>query len=444
MDNENKIEKVEAQKLFLHKNLPVDESQGTLYNLTEEYAKTRKNKQWLVYLLIVLFIGFSVAATLFFADYAKKQSQKEQVEFSEFKDLKLKDLLNASRKNKGRLDDLKQELNDLITEQQQRILQIKDNMSKEKELLLNQALDMESRLTQLNLINQKEQHQTASVVWKYKRKIKNKQAEIEKYKKMMQQVDKNLMNSAKKSEELLNNYQKVQDLKIKKVHRYYKGRIAVIKKDYKKNIKALKEYEQQLTAVLINRFNPTFRTEPLVTILARTNFSYTNFNSEKEISLQWVNDGVLTKDEFSRLKTDIAHYHFILTALSRVSYTNSVPDSLKQMNLLEISTIRLLSLGISNKNALDKRYRKAVQTWIDEEEEDGFILDVRSRTNLLVAVDYRIPIQEGSIAIVVRGKDNYIGKVELHPMKDHIQAKVIETHYTNKIQAFDRLVIDRR
>ncbi|HOE07464.1 MAG TPA: hypothetical protein PLV89_01190 [Treponemataceae bacterium] len=113
-DNKVKIQKPEV-KLFLPENLyPITKSSPQIYDLEDEYAKTRKNKSFFIPLLMAglcLFVGLLTFGVTKYIDYKNKQITVGIDVFDDLNLMKLLDMvsrtedsLKAARSEKSRLE----------------------------------------------------------------------------------------------------------------------------------------------------------------------------------------------------------------------------------------------------------------------------------------------------------------------------------------------------
>lgn len=113
-DNKVKIQKPEV-KLFLPENLyPITKSSPQIYDLEDEYAKTRKNKSFFIPLLMTglcLFVGLLTFGVTKYIDYKNKQIAVGIDVFDDLNLMKLLDMvsrtedsLKAARAEKSRLE----------------------------------------------------------------------------------------------------------------------------------------------------------------------------------------------------------------------------------------------------------------------------------------------------------------------------------------------------
>ena len=115
---------------FLPEEISNIDGRAEVYSLEDEYAKTKKNKNWLVLFIVLIFIGLIAGLTVFVTYYSEKKDSNIEVSISEFDDLRLKEILNSSRLSDNNLQIGKNEILSLMIEMRNRILEVnKDRKS---------------------------------------------------------------------------------------------------------------------------------------------------------------------------------------------------------------------------------------------------------------------------------------------------------------------------
>ena len=103
MANGNKVKKQVTKKSsnFLPEEIKDLEGKGEVYSLENEYAKTKKNRNYKLYLFILSFIAAVVFLTMLFTDYLKRETENYSVNINEFQDLRLKEALKSANTELG-------------------------------------------------------------------------------------------------------------------------------------------------------------------------------------------------------------------------------------------------------------------------------------------------------------------------------------------------------
>ena len=107
MDNDNKIDTFDDSKqeskevsLFLQEELIPLKKKKTLttYNLEKEYAKTKKNRNYSIWIIMAITVAAVVLATWLTISGLSAKNNKLQVSLESFEDLNLRNLFDALSK----------------------------------------------------------------------------------------------------------------------------------------------------------------------------------------------------------------------------------------------------------------------------------------------------------------------------------------------------------
>ena len=100
MANDNEVKKdLALGSKFLPTEIANIDGGSEVYSLENEFSKTRKNKNWLVFIIVLVFILLIAAFTSIFTYYTSEKDKNIDVSISEFNDLRLKEILNSSNLN---------------------------------------------------------------------------------------------------------------------------------------------------------------------------------------------------------------------------------------------------------------------------------------------------------------------------------------------------------
>src|SRR5574344_2354308 len=110
MSNEHRSEVM----LFLKDELqPLSHDKPHAYDLTAEYAKTKKNKSPFIWVLMALCFVVAIIATYGISKYVDYQNNHIKVSIDVFNDLNLRNLLDIVSQTKGQHDDAVKEKSEL-------------------------------------------------------------------------------------------------------------------------------------------------------------------------------------------------------------------------------------------------------------------------------------------------------------------------------------------
>ena len=111
MGNEDKIKDLsESGKLqFLPAEWSFDETAPVIYSLEDEFAKTKKNRHFFLYVLVLGFISFLVFGTYVLTTKAQREQKDSDIRITEFEDLKLRELLDTAKNQEKKIERAKEE-----------------------------------------------------------------------------------------------------------------------------------------------------------------------------------------------------------------------------------------------------------------------------------------------------------------------------------------------
>ncbi|OHD06669.1 MAG: hypothetical protein A2086_05950 [Spirochaetes bacterium GWD1_27_9] len=498
MDNDKQIEKKQSlTSLFLRENITdIEGVKPELYNLEDEFAKTKKNKNILIKLIIIAFVASSILLAFSFAKIIENRSQKKGINIAVFEDTNLKDLLNIAKKNENDLTNAKKELSDLEVELRQKIVEIKSDTAKQLEIVSTEKVSDEEKAEKINQIKRVENSRIYSVSYTYKEKIDRKKKEIEEFQNKVDEYDKRQMNLAKKNEEILNNQQQLFDIEINKTKDYYENKIGGMIKNYNNQINSLKSHHSKVVGILNNnykkeiedlvlKYNPLFTEEYLLDLikfdLSEDLVNILNLNYYDDLLN---NENLFSEKEFNNLRKQIDSRDVLMKRMYQIPYSNSVPDTLYKIGYFDRKIVesyeRLwvkMKDNIKQKNAtiasqqetikqnnetiLDYQeklknsenlvkekentiasYLKSFDTLINSKGDGGIILDATDQKNINFYLLSSFKPNNFETFNVYRDNVN-IGKIMFKIEKNSLKAEVVSVQRNKEILPFDRIVLKK-
>lgn len=220
MDNGNKIELTHKEvALFLGDDLKkFNKRTAKPYNLEKEYAKTKKNHQALVWILLAACFVFVGAGTFITVKSVSDSNEKISVNIDTFNDLNLKELLNMVGTSQNSYDEAvrtKENLeamlkNDLDSAERKRE---NDNFTLKSISFYTSKSELNSRQKKINDDYNKA---VRAAHQKYDAQIKSAEEEIQKYKTQMDGYDSTMVSQARKAESSIDSQKQLSDMKFKK------------------------------------------------------------------------------------------------------------------------------------------------------------------------------------------------------------------------------------
>ena len=401
-----------------------------VYSLADEFAKSKKNKNFLVYVLIIVYVATIGIGVFFITTIEDNKSKRVEVNIAEFKQFNLMELLAQKRKHEAKLTKLQQELEDLRASsmkeiqklspmnQQKAIAELNDKMKKLEESYNQQITTREDSLKKLEKSITAEQQQMAKTVQDTKSQVKNYQS----------------LNQEQGAELVRQNAE-------------YESKIAKLTADHHVEIESLKKDNQALIDALTLRYNPTYSQGEIAAIINSKlgNKASDNLNKfDKTLS----SANILSEQDFNQLRKKIQNQKVIINSLQQVPYTNSVPLALNRLDRLSQSIIgdyetlwgNLAEL-VNEKNDYLSSYEYAVNYLSMTRHESGYIMDARNPNRIVIFIDHVYVVKNGDVAYIFKTDDTPIAKIELNQDHGQITAKVIQILKPVKIEPFDRILL---
>ncbi len=207
MGDENEIEivqkdegepKDEGVSVFLPEVIHDPEGKVREYSLSEEFAKTGKNRSLGLYAAVIGFIAFLAAGAVLVTLYIQGRFDKEPININTFEDIRLIDVLDKAKRLEGDLNRARVELNDLELAKRDAILAAKSPEAKRQ---------VEAR---------------------YRERIAQKRRVVAEKQRELDSHDARLQESIKKAEAIVSNYQRLHKIEMDRQRDYYADRIASI------------------------------------------------------------------------------------------------------------------------------------------------------------------------------------------------------------------------
>lgn len=444
MNQEGKNKEVQ---LFLEKEIFTGERKKQIYSLGEEFAKTKKNNRPGFYIAILAVILFIAGVTLAITYYLQNQNRKIGINIEDFQDLKLSELLDASKKYEKELEQTKTEIYELKLSLQKEIARIKENTEKEKQLIDTLNISGKEKERRLQERKEKEEIEIRQIQNTHNQKLALKEKELKELQSRVDAYDQKLVTSAKKSEDVINNYQKIHDLKMEEQQRLYEDKIKGMEISRKKEIAILKEHQKKYYELLILRYNPIFESEEINDILKNPVDKNAIYPDKQETESFFLKEKSAQQEELNALQSKIAKYSLILSKLNEIPYINSVKPSLEQLGYLS-KTIAgdyqklLLKMiqTVKQRDSIINTYSKAFDFYSSQiTRENGYVIGGDSE-KLIIALNNKYKVKNGAKALVFRKEKEQIGIIRLYNENYGVRGE-IESLQQGRPQAFDKILI---
>ncbi|MCX7882153.1 MAG: hypothetical protein N2314_02900 [Brevinematales bacterium] len=444
MDHDKQITQwiQDPKSFFLAEDIAHDAERPPLYVLEEEFAKTKKNRPYFLYLTMVGVSVVVVGVSLFVARWYREHAVSTEVKVEDFQDLNLKELLENYAKSQDalsqarfELDTLKQEYRDLQAKVRQRKVQ-------EELLLAQQDLTEEEKLKKFAQIATNAMKELKQLEETYLPQIQAKEEEISRLEQESEHYQKEVKGVSRKAP-IEDATRQAYEARLKKQQEYFQNQLAEQKRRYEQEKAELKRYYERYNETLIRRYNPLLATPDFEEALR---YSVPNRNVLAIWPLVVQKYGIpFSLEEISR---QALYQERLLKRLLLVPYTNSVPLTLGQIYAYALgmraeyeSLGRVVGDILEERDQLWKRTLQALTRYVRERGENGLVLSPGKMT--LVVMDPVYPVKTGDSGYVFRQDNQMIARVRF--VLSNYQTVFIEPveWYDTKreFQVFDRIVL---
>ena len=446
MGNENKIkgdELVLRKREEFFKDGIIDSSSAeNLYSLAEEYAKTKKVRQFFLYLSVLVFIGSLVLGTLFMTMSIRKSAKQIAIDIKEFESVNLAELLTTAKKNEGLIRGLNSEIKDLKRQRDTELASIRDNLYARRNLLTTMNISGAEKKRRSRRYGRQAALQSARVRAAYGKKIQPKEQRIRDLKAQMAKSGRML----KKTQAAIDNFQRLWEIEEKKLHLSYAKRIGELKAGHLRQMAALKRFHKKYVSSLILRFNPVFKDDVLKQLIAAVDGSRDlKFNPWNDLLAR---ERVTSRNDFDGLRQKIRNDFLLIKRLERISYTNSVAPALGRIDVLTATIVtayeelwKTLLVTVAAKNYLLGEFRNALSSYAKQTREHGYIVSARNRNAVILVMNENYPVTDGMKGIVIRGDRQKIATIDLYKTREGVRARNVQSVSNFRIKPLDKILI---
>ena len=473
---------VRSRTMFL-RDVQQQLARKELYNLDDEFAKTKKNRSPVVILSVGLFVVIMVAAGIAVTTYIQQRSQNVPVNISAFQDVNLMELLDRAKQLNDQLSNAQQNLQTIESNQSNEIDSVRSNEAQQIQLVNNQLISDAEKRTKIATIRAQAAAQVNQIQAKYADPIKKEKATITSLQNQAAQYDTRQMQQAKKQEAILNNQQKLFDLQMKKTEDQYTKQIADLKQQYTSQIASINQHNSQLItlmkqnqateiAQLTAKYNPTFTSPELLSLINEPiPADPATAVSQDAFVRMVVQDGVVSASSIQDLQNRMESFATLLGALQKVPYENSVPPALAHLRFFNnqiVSGYRTIGKGlteiigqknqsiqqlqqkvsqadsvISAKDSTIAEYTHALSALVRNSRENGYVLDARNPSKIAVFVDPLYHVKSGDTAYVFRRDDQQIGTIRFSVSDGTVTAQQVSLDKKDvPMQPFDKILLN--
>ncbi len=447
-----------SRSLFLH-DVERQLTKKELYSLDEEFARTRRNRSPFVWLSVLIFVSVMVVVAIVVTSEIQRHSQEVPVNISAFADVNLRDLLDRAKQLELQMQNARRNLSDLQSAEAARIQDARSNANQQIQVVEAELLSPDQKKEKEAVIRQVFAGHVAAIRASFAPRIDEANKSIADIQKQLDHYDTRQVEEARKQEAILNNQQRIFDMQMNKTVGYYEDHIRQLTDQFTSQLQSTKYNNDQLVdalkrshaaevATLIATYNPTFTSPEITSILSRPITAARV--APDSFSGVVVAHGIADGGGLSALKTRVQEFETVLTRLQRIPYKNSVPaalDTLQGLSRAIVSNYQQMANGlastVTDESRLIGAYDYALSSLINNSRENGYIIDARDTSKIVVFIAPIYTVRDGESAFVFRKDDEPIGTISLHLTSGGVEGTLVSLAKSAvPMEPFDKILLD--
>ena len=478
MDNEDEVmttELTRTKEVFLRETPGMAEGPPKLYNVDEEFEKTKRNKSPVVLIVALSFITVFGVASAGVTYFMQRATQRVPINIDDFRDVNLTEILDGQKRNENTLKAAQRRLADLIAEMEGEIEKVQAEASRDVEIVLADNITQSLKTTRTNQIRSQESRDIGAIRGEYGPRIEAIQAEIEEIQARIDAYDSRMVEQARESEEILSNRQQLYEIEKQELTQYYEKRIQELETTREQERRDLTSQKDNLVALLNRnhanevagltlRYNPVFEDSRVLASLGRRVPEVEEGIAELPPYRETLaSESALTRGQFDGMRRKLSDFDILLSRIQDVPYENSIPPALQQLRVIEKALIadyegfwnRLTSVveqknseigdletTVAERETTISRLVYAIDTRVDIDRENGFVLDPRDPEDIYIHVNPDLPVQDGDTGYVFRNVDEFIGTVVIRTTPAGLRARLVSLENEKiPVDPFDKILI---
>lgn len=462
MGDDNEIRQVvrRQSEQFLDQARHATKEVGLVYNLDEEFKKSKKNKPYVVYIVTAITIAVLGGAAFVTTGIIRQQTAAMPVDVNAFQDLNLRDVLDRAKRDESDLESSKLELSRLESDQTAALEAAERDQQASFDTIKASGLSDADEKAALAAATAKAAANKKDIKARFSASIAQKRQEVDTKQTKVDSYNQRMSEQTRKQQEKLDNQGKLFDLEKDRLVSTYEGKIKDMQAAIAREEAAMKRQREELQTTLTTRWNPTYGDEKSAALLS--NFKLGKGGIVGSLPPKLDSTSVLTLADAEALETSRSNLLFLSSKLRAVPYLNSVPPALARMEYearLQFDTYRAaliraggvidardkriseLEAQLAADEAYLERYRWATSQFVLDSREGGYIMDCRTSSEILVAVNPAIPVPEGTTGYVVRTGDKAIATLSFFYKDGGVRARLVQINPGEKLRPFDPITV---
>jgi hypothetical protein len=426
----------QTKAAFLPQSFKDPEKKPEQYLLEDEYAKAKKNRQIFLYFFVASFIALIIISAVIIISVIQSRSKKIELNIRDFEDVKLKELIDSSKKGENQIDQLRRQIIGLDRDYQDELEKIGREFDSKKDGIQMMDLSESERAGKTASLAGEESKKKAKTESEYKAKRKKIEDQIAAEQKAMQEKGASAK-TEKSFGDIFGGEDKLFKIQMDKVSDRYDQKIAEEKE------RTRKEKED-----IVLLYNPIFQEKfvvetiqkPVPSVQSRSEF-FSGLSDSLAI------ESAISKDQLSKLNEDMKRELAITGRLRQVPFKNSVQRAVMHSDSLTKSifntydsVLQKLVASLDGKNLSLKYYNYAFEYMTKSQQENGYILDARNPAAIGVYFNKVHKVRSGDLAFVFRSDDDYIGTIKFKQYKGILVAELVDKASGRDMRPFDKIM----
>lgn len=430
-----------------------------LYNLDEEFAKTRHNRSPVVWLSVLIFVSVMVVIAVAVTSAIQTRSQKVPVNITAFEDVNLRDILDRAKQLDFQMQTARTALANLQSSEERQLQDARNNAEQQIQVVDAEILTPEQKKKQEAAIRDQLGAQLYRIRAGFASQLEDAKKKIADIQKQLDRYDARQIEAAKKNEAVLNNQQRIFDIQMQNTVNTYQSHIQQLTQQFTSQIESIKQNDAELVAALkrshateisnlIATYNPTF-TSPEITSILNRPIAPADSTPDAYSSVA-LHEGVVGQTGLSDLGLRIRDFGLLLGRLREIPYKNSIPSALDHLESLSrevAGNYQSIANGLAARviadNDLIDSYNNALNSLIQNSRENGYIIDPRDSSRMVVFIAPIYKVQEGEAAFVFRKDDEPIGTIRLQVGPNGVTGRLVSlVKPTEPMEPFDKILLD--
>lgn len=483
----------QSKQLFLREAFEEYRRSHETYNLEEEFAKTERNRTLVVPGIVVGVILFFAAAAVGTNFYIDRTTEGVQIGEAEFADVSLREVLNSWLQLEQDLEKTRNNI-EHIEEEREIHLRLAERAGERRiEILEITEMDEEERSARIAEVEDETEQRISELSERYDEQKEELQAHAEDLEQRQEEeFDESKLLAALERDELVDNEQRLLRLEMEELQEFYENRLEtlqeayeselaeydedaqqmreVLTQQYEEQIDSLEEEHEEALEELTERYNPDMSDEDIAELLEAPVPDVKSSGSYTDVLAQ---TGALSSSDYEELRGELSEIHTLIKRLKEIPFENSVPEVLEQLEARTAAVAKEYEQvwtdlsesyeALSNDYAelegeaetaqqrfeerLKRRtaridsFEHAFSELIVSDREDGFVVDARDPSSIVVFFDRIQDVDEDTKGVIFREREGFIADVSFEIKDGRIRASAENIAKDHSIKPFDRILL---